>query len=228
MKINLKQLDYYFLTTGNEKRIKQMENEFGSFNLHKVTSPKMKKNQSGPIGFSRILDTAICNNVFNKFVILEDDCLKYREFPESIDIPDDADILYIGISSWGISNNFNGINNNLYFENINDEIIKIHNMLSTHGMVVCSLRGLLWVQKCMCEAFFKDLVWDIPLARSQTHYNIYCLKRPLVYQSEPWCNLCSTKIEINFKDDRKIPNNLIVKNDFSVLSLGIPRKESSK
>lgn len=228
MKINLKQINYYCLTSGNKERINQMEREFGLFNLHYVTSPHMeKKHQSGTVGISRILETSICDNNFKKFVILEDDCLKYREFPDTIDIPDDTDILYIGISSWGIYNNFHGINNELYFENINDEIIKIQNMLSTHGMIICSLRGLLWVQKCMCESYFRDLPWDIPLARSQPYYNVYALKRPLVYQSEPWANTCSTKFEFTGNKDNPFPSSLLVKDDFSVLSLGIPREECS-
>ena len=34
------------------------------------------------------------------------------------------------------------------FKNINEDIIRVYNMLSTHGMIICSVRGLT-LQKCL-------------------------------------------------------------------------------
>ena len=36
-------------------------------------------------------------------MLIEDDIKKYRDFPEEIDIPDDADLLYTGLSCWGMT-----------------------------------------------------------------------------------------------------------------------------
>lgn len=55
-------------------------------------------------------------------------------------------------------------------------------MLAIHGMIVCSMRGLLTLQKCMFESYFKNIICDIYTAQIQPYLNIYSLKKPLVYQ----------------------------------------------
>ena len=101
MLIELNNIKYYFLTYNNEKRKEYMLNEFKDYDITGVESVKESSiNKSGALGFSKILDLACLNQEYNKpfkpFVIFEDDVKKYREFPESIEIPDDVDILFIG------------------------------------------------------------------------------------------------------------------------------------
>lgn len=124
----------------------------------------IEKYRSGSTGFSKILYLACQNQDKNKpfqsFIILEDiilediiiedDAKKHREFPENLNIPDDCDILYIGLSNW--------------------------------GMIICSIRGLLNIQKCMFEEYFNNKVWDYYTALIQPYLNVYALKEPLVYQ----------------------------------------------
>ena len=79
-----------------------MENEFKNHKLFEVNPiTNMERIQSPATGFSRILDQSCIhqdkNKPFQPFAILEDDVKKYRDFPSDIQIPDDADILYIGL-----------------------------------------------------------------------------------------------------------------------------------
>ena len=55
-------------------------------------------------------------------------------------------------------------------------------MLSLHGILVCSIRGLLSLQKCFMESYFTNKAWDIFIAQIQPYLNVYALKIPLVYQ----------------------------------------------
>lgn len=77
----------------------------------------------------------------------------YREFPESVFIPINTDILYIGLSSWGIDQNDIGRPDLAYYTKLTDSnythLVKIYNMLSTHGLLICSLKGLFTLQKCI-------------------------------------------------------------------------------
>lgn len=57
-------------------------------------------------------------------------------------------------------------------------------MLSLHGIIICPARGLLAIQKCMLEGYFTDIIWDIFTAQIQPYYNVYALKKPLVYQDK--------------------------------------------
>ena len=187
MHLFLDNIKYYFLTCNNEIRKQHMLNEFKDYDITEV-NPVIdpSKHKSGATGFSRILDLATLNQdrskPFQPFVIFEDDVKKYREFPKTIEIPDDTDILYIGLSSCGM--NHDHWIPHVCFTNIttSNEVIKIYNMLSLHGIIICSPRGLLAIQKCMLEGYFKDIIWDIFTAQIQPLYNVYALKKPLVYQ----------------------------------------------
>ena len=226
MKINLHDIYYYYLTCDNKTRRDHITNEFSNFKLVEV-NPIMNigKNQSGSIGFSRILDQACIdqdkNKPFQPFTIFEDDVKKIDDFPSEIEIPDDTDILYIGISRFGIREKTElGWNVGVCFKNINENIIKIYNMCSMHGIIVCSTRGLLSLQKCMFEAYYRDIIWDIFTAQIQPYLNIYAFKKPLVYQYEKLGGQeYGTKIEFISNVDNPISNEWINKDNLSILTM---------
>ena len=102
MKIDLHNIYYYFLTCNNKIRKDHITNEFKKFKLVEINPIKnIGKTKSGATGFSRILDQACIdqdrNKPFQPFAIFEDDVKKFDEFPLEIDIPNDTDILYIGL-----------------------------------------------------------------------------------------------------------------------------------
>ena len=180
-------MTYYFLTYNNVTRQKHIMNEFQNFKLVKVKGgDNGGKYISGATGFSRILDLACITQEkdapFEPFAIFEDDVKKNREFPSTIEIPDDADILYIGSSVWGMTFGTQSHLFSVCFKNVNKDIIRVYNMLSLHGIIICSMRGLLAMQKCILEDLFKNRGYDISIAQMQPHINAYALKNPLVYQ----------------------------------------------
>jgi len=200
-----------------------MLEEFGSYNITEVNpGVGCGKNKSIASGFSRMLDIGTKNQDIHKpfqpFILLEDDATKYREFPESLEIPDDADILFIGLSICGMQKDTHC--NKVCYKTINDDIIKISNMLSGHGIVICSIKGLLACQKCNDEAFFTDKIWDIFFAQIQPYYNVYALRKPLVYQSLEYggCEH-ATKIEYNDGINVEMDEEWINKNNFSIITI---------
>ena len=93
-------------------------------------------------------------------------------------------------------------------------------MLASHGIIVCSMRGLLTMQKCMFESFFKNVAWDIYLAQIQPYLNVYALKKPLVYQyMKIGGQEKETKIDYINKTDIEIPNEWIDKDNISILTM---------
>ena len=106
----------------------------------------LKKAQSGGTGFSRMIDTA-CQQQdpkgsFHPFVLLEDDVSLSRSLEEleQVDIPDDVDLLYLGLSSFGLTkviiDNGKGVkykakSGKVCFSHINNDVVRIYNMLST-------------------------------------------------------------------------------------------------
>jgi hypothetical protein len=230
MQIFLESIKYYFLTCNNEIRKQQILKEFKDYDITEVNPViDANKNKSGATGFSRVLDIATYNQnrnqPFQPFVIFEDDVKKYRKFPKMIEIPDDTDILYIGLSTFGMNDKQHI--NKVCFTNVatNNQVVRIYNMLSLHGIVICSTRGLLAIQKCMLEGYFKDIIWDIFTAQIQPYYNVYALKKPLVYQdSTVGGQEAPTKIEYpeNYKD-QYIDKSWINKTNVSIITCFSPK-----
>jgi hypothetical protein len=190
--INLNTIKYYYLTFNNPKRKKHITEHFNDYDLTEVNplnpnKHELNKFQSGASGFLKILDLAIQNQnrnePFQPFIILEDDVKKCDNYPDMITIPDDSDIVYIGLSraSW-----YKGVQKfNVSRKPINNDIIRVYNMLSTHGMLITSIRGLISFQKCLLEDFFTKRSYDLSITEMQPYLNTYALAKPIVYQYGP-------------------------------------------
>ena len=225
MKINLKETKFYFLTCNNEKRKAHILKEFEGYDLTEVTPVSINigigKEQSGSTGFSRMMDIATINQdrskPFQPFMLIEDDIKKYREFPEEFEIPDDADLLYTGLSTWAMTDAEAGSPGTVCCSEVSDfpDIVRVKNMLSTHGFMVCSVMGLLTLQKCMCEDFYRNRGYDMCLAHIQPYINAYALRKPLVYQYQPMGGQeFATKFEITNESEynafvRELPKHWI-------------------
>lgn len=209
---------FYFLTVNNERRKHHIKIEFKEFSpieINPVTG--IPKDQSGATGFNRIIDKALrdqdITKPFQPFIILEDDASKYRSFPDYLDIPFNADLVYLGLTVYGWGHKINRAMRLVYSEDYNADYIKVNNMLATHAIMVCSPAGAAMITKCMMDSYYKNEPWDISLASSQPFYNIYALKIPLVYQDEKYGGReKSTKITVANNWFKKIPNDEIVHN----------------
>lgn len=232
MKVNLKDITYYYLTTGrNFNREGHMTKEFKDYNLFKVTPVEDfngKKHKSMTSGISLIIDRACQNQDPNKpfqpFVILEDDAAICEKIPDLIDIPDNCDLFYLGTSGYTLdSNTVHTTFKKPHFKNIDSEIIQLYNMLSAHAIMICSVRGLLAYQKCMFESHFKNIPSDLPLAHCQPYLNVYAFKKPIIWQGGPggtdnYFQKNLTNITIDEKEDNIIPDSKINKTNLTNLT----------
>jgi hypothetical protein len=188
MLIDLKKIKYYFLTMGNnDERKNHIVDLFKDYDITEVNPIlNVPKTQSGSVGMGRMIELGLRNQdrtkAFQPFIILEDDVSFYREFPETLEIPDDSDLFYIGISKRGYKENYDC--STLIADDIKDDntIVRIYNMLSCHGIMVCSALGASFYQRTMLESYYKNVIWDVRLAHMHNLYNVYALKKPLVYQ----------------------------------------------
>ena len=191
-----------------------MLEEFEGYDLTEVNPLSIvngiSKEQSGSTGFSRMMDIATINQdrtkPFQPFMFIEDDIKKYREFPEEFEIPDDADLLYTGLSTWAMTDAEAGSPGTVCCSQVDGfpDLVRVKNMLSTHGFMVCSVMGLLTLQKCMCEDFYRNRGYDMCLAHIQPFINAYALRKPLVYQYQPMGGQeFATKYEITDETEYK-------------------------
>jgi hypothetical protein len=120
------------------------------------------------------------NKVDPPFIIFEDDC-KVKNFRKTIDIPDDSDAVYLGISSWGRMNSHSGPC--VQYENLNDGLLKIYNMLSAHSVLYLDEEYISLCSKIAYQSFDTAQHQDIGFAEIQRYYNVYAFDDPLFYQT---------------------------------------------
>lgn len=188
MQVDLNKLKIYYLTLPNKARIKNLKYNFASENLVEVNPVVgIHRFKSGATGFMRIVSDAIKKNErfpFDFFCMLEDDVSKVHDFNPLIRIPEDCDLLYIGISEYGYNPTKRCGEKKVYYSEVDgfDHLVRVYNMLSMHGIVVCSPYGALLVYKSMLCAYYEGVVWDIKMAINLKNCNAYALKQPIVYQ----------------------------------------------
>ena len=66
------------------------------------------------------------------FVLFEDDCM-IKSFRPEIEVPDDADAVYLGISSWGRMNGHSGPY--VQYEKVDGDLYRVYNMLGGHSIL---------------------------------------------------------------------------------------------
>tara|TARA_B100000035_G_scaffold126966_1_gene108055 strand:+ start:2868 stop:3509 length:642 start_codon:yes stop_codon:yes gene_type:complete len=116
------------------------------------------------------------------FLLIEDDCLP-KEFVDEIEFPDDADAVYLGISSWGRMNSHSGPFVQYGEVEEHPHLLRIYNMLSTHAILYLNSD---YIDLCRRIAYQSYLIadhLDIGFAEVQRYYDIYAYDNPLFYQT---------------------------------------------
>ncbi len=120
------------------------------------------------------------NEIDPPFIIFEDDCVIKNNTPEIV-IPDDADAVYLGISSWGRMNSHSGPF--VQYEEVSDGLLRIYNMLSAHAILYLNHEYISLCKKISQQAYEIADHQDIGFAEIQRYYNVYAFDDPLFYQT---------------------------------------------
>lgn len=130
---------------------------------------------------------------FRPFLLLEDDVVDERQVSTLIEMPDDADAFYLGISTAGVDVNpspeapyihkLNGTYASLPRDDENIDFLQVYNMLSAHAVIIASERFARNWLICVTECLSRQIPFDIFVALTHAYFNVYALKRPLFYQS---------------------------------------------
>jgi len=124
------------------------------------------------------------------FILLEDDC-EIWHLPTEIEIPDDADAVYLGVSQWIYPHPYERLgqsytpilqNGPPFITSVSDSCTRVKGMTSTHAILYI---GRAYIQKCI-EVIEPRLVFmtphDLVLATQHATHNVYALKEPMFYQ----------------------------------------------
>ncbi len=120
------------------------------------------------------------NEVEPPFILFEDDCV-VKNFKPIIEIPDDADAVYLGISSWGRMNSHSGPF--VQYEDLGGGLLRIYNMLSAHAILYLNQEYVSLCSRISEQATSIADHQDIGFAEIQRYFNVYAFDDPMFYQS---------------------------------------------
>jgi hypothetical protein len=168
--------------------------DVGFKNYSRVKGVSMPKQ---PMSGCALSHKSILDSINEPTIILEDDCV-LRNDSYIIEIPDDTDALYLGLSAWGFINGVSRPNNFNYEKQPEFHgIYRIDGMLATHA--------ILYISKDYIDISRRIAAWsaennkhiDQGFALIQKYYNVYALKKPIFYQHS---NTESTNIMLRGKN----------------------------
>lgn len=180
MKLNLLKLPVYYINMDKaierKKSMEQMLTECGFENVTRVEGLE----HNNPMSGCAASHYTILESFEPPYIILEDDCA-IKNFRSEVEIPDDSDIVYLGISSWGRMNSHSGPC--VKYDMVDQELLRIYNMLSTHAMLFLS-KEYCNLCKNIAKHFYEigDHL-DIGFAEVQKYYNVYAFDDPMFYQT---------------------------------------------
>jgi hypothetical protein len=156
------------------------------------------KSVPGPNKTASLTNTVI--EIFKKelsndtpFIILEDDCAFFTRY-DGIEIPDNTDMLYLGVALWSYPYDINTLysiqrpniirNSVDTVESYNDDLVKIMGMTGSHAILCISrdfIRKFIY-QMTDISKYIDDLPHDLLFSSLHKSFNIFGLKQPMFYQ----------------------------------------------
>lgn len=184
MKIKINELTVLYINLEKDKqRRRSLElglSQRGFKNVIRIdgvrTTPKVKGVAESHI---RAMEEVL--KIPGPVLVLEDDVLFFEEYNE-IDVPDDADAFYLGISNWGLGKDGRGVQK-ICTERHTADVYRLFNMLSAHAIVYFNkdyVRFLIRGAK-----FFRSLATNQDKGRAETmkYWNIYGIRKPMFIQN---------------------------------------------
>lgn len=185
MKIDLLDIPVFYINMAKDKHKKDhIEKQLAEVGFKNVTRiPAVEDKKNGRVGLSKSQLKAL-SQVAAPFIVLEDDA-DPNSFRSVIDVPDDADAVYLGNSQWGFQNGHAGFY--LKYKSVEgySDILRIYNMLSSHAILYLNQEYVKMCQKTTkyCAEVY-PMPMDVPFAMIQRFFNIYAVNNPLFIQKD--------------------------------------------
>jgi hypothetical protein len=182
MKLKLTDIPVVYINldeqTERRENIEKSLNELGFKNIIRVSAFKDRIGKRG-CAYSHAM---ALEEIEPPFIVLEDDCVPLNFF-DSIEIPDDADAVYLGISSWGRMNSHSGPC--VQYEEVENyaDLLRVYNMVGAHAILYINPD---YVDLCKRIAYHGYLIsdhHDIGFAEVQKYYDVYAFDSPMFYQT---------------------------------------------
>jgi hypothetical protein len=196
MKIKLTSIPAYYINLHNHrKKNKSIKKLLAELGFHTV------KRTPGFVSETNILGCGLAHqNVLvslgrqeGPFLLFEDD-IAVTHFDHIIDVPDDADAIYLGVSKMGIIDGADC--ENIIVSKVEgfDNVFRIYNMLAAHAILYLNMDYVRSASKYIQEYIDLGQPHDIGLAEHMGDWKVYAIDKPVFIQSEKFRYFTDTPI----------------------------------
>lgn len=197
MEINLVNTKTYYINmdkhVDRNKDMIKLGNDLGMKDYTRVAGTEIIGHPKAGCATSHL---EILNSIHEPTIILEDDCVIANN-NMLINVPEDADAIYLGLSEWGYLNSVSKRNNfNHKRHDIFKKVHKVDGMLATHAILYLSPEYVEISKKVAKWSAENDQHIDQGFALIQKYFNVYALATPIFYQHS---NTHATNIKLRGK-----------------------------
>lgn len=196
MRINLLDIRTYYINIKSEtkknKATKQLLDSLGFKHVQRCPGFLKKDKVSGcSSAYENVLLSRYDKG--DPFIVFEDD-IQVTHFDHIIDIPDDADAIYLGVSKMGIVDGKD--EEMLLVSSVKgyEHLYRIYNMLATHAVVYLNMdyakSALEATQRCLENG----IPHDVGVAENMKGWNVYAFDKPMFIQSPKFRHYTDTAI----------------------------------
>ena len=214
MIIDLTKIPVYYINLDEEiKKANETELLLDSMGFNDVNRVSAIRHEAGRIiGCARSHHSILSKIQTGPAIILEDDCdLNIRNSYGIIEVPDDADAVYLGISHWGRYLNHSGPF--VHTSKTDTECVRVYNMLATHAILYLTQD---YIRMCSRIAYHYGYEienhLDIGFAEIQKYFKVYATDEPLFRQYE-WSAVTTGRLSensIDVKDAKELYQQVLM------------------
>lgn len=195
MKLNLPGTLTYYINLEKDKAanhyIKQMliQNKFKDFR-RSPGFPSDKKINGVSLAHFNIMQSL--QDYDKPFLVLEDD-VQINKFVRTLNIPDDADAFYLGVSCMG---GYNGTDERqVSAEKVSRNVYRIYNMLAAHAIIYLNPDYVKEMIRVIDFCQKNDIPQDLGIVEVMKYWKVYGLNNPVFYQQGNYEKYTNLKIE---------------------------------
>lgn len=194
MKINLRDIDTYFINTKEKKErknniIRTLIDERFTKNYHFEAYSSDIHALGCAISHQQLLEQKFNEENFSPFLVLEDDA-EFSNFYKnsninlsSLEIPENSDCIYLGITKIIFSGG-NAGEKTIVTKKINQEYSQIYNMVAAHAILYTSKDYVGFLSKALKTAIEFQTHQDIVRAETMKLFKVYAKNDPIFIQSD--------------------------------------------
>jgi hypothetical protein len=190
MIIDITKLPTYYINldekVDRKNKMEKLLSINGFDNVKRFRGKKAGKRVGCSISHAALLNQIIKENSY-PCLVLEDD-LEIYNFRKTIEVPDDADAVYLGFSSYGWNHNQEEpFPKSLKITELNNEYHRVYNMLARHAIIHFNPT---YDQECVdiMNMFIENpsryKAGDVSISKIHPKYKIYALNNPVFYQND--------------------------------------------